>query len=140
MMQDVFDFIDSITVTKKNLLLTEQDEKRYARCRWLVRRGLSFSPDLIETVNMINTMSMSPQMEYEFFLNFIPVKIRRPRWSKKSAASLYMESVQQYYGYSETKAEQAIKILSVEQLAMIEKRIQKRDESWETFSGAMESK
>lgn len=141
-MQDVFDFLESINITKKNLINNEEGEARYQRCRWMVHRALSFSPDLVETVNLVNAMvDMSPRMEYEFFLNFIPVKVRRPKWHKKGPQSVYMNSVREYYGYNETKAEQAMKLLTIEQLDMIDKKIKKEDEEiWETFSGDGASK
>jgi hypothetical protein len=140
MLQDVFKWLESIYVTKRNLMVTEEDEVRYAKCRWLIHKAMSFAPDMVETVNMINGLSdMSPRMEYDVLLGCVPIANRRPKWAKKAAPSLYLDAVREYYGYTESKAEQAMKLLSVEQLAIIDKKIQKKDEtSWVTFSGASE--
>lgn len=139
-MVDVFAYVESITFTKKNLMVTEVDERTYVKCRFMIHKALSFHPDLIQIVNLVNGLQdMSPRMEYEFFLNFIPMKKRRSgRWFKKSAPSLYLTTVQKYYGYNEKKAEDAMKILTIEQLAMIDNK-NKKEDTW-TFSGDMESR
>lgn len=127
----VFAYVESITVTKKYIMITDEDEKNYRECRFMIQKALSFSQDLVEIVNLINGMQdMPPRTEYEFFLNFVPVKMRRPKWHKKSPKSVFMNSVREYYGYSETKAEEAMKLLTVEQMSMIEKRIKKEDDAW----------
>jgi hypothetical protein len=132
----VFAYLESITVTKKYIMITDEDEKNYRECRFMIQRALSFSRDLVETVNLINGMhDMLPRTEYEFFLNFVPVKERRPKWHKKSPKSVFMNSVREYYGYSETKAEEAMKLLTVEQMSMIEKRIRKEDDAWTFLEG-----
>lgn len=138
-MLKVFSYVESINVTKENIMCSEEDEKFYVRARFIIHRALSFSPDLIPIVNLINcAKNMDPRMEYEFFLNFIPKKIRRNKWAKKSPKSVFMNTVREYYGYNENKAEEAMKILTVEQMTMIDNK-NKKEDSW-AFSGDSGSK
>jgi hypothetical protein len=138
--EDVFAFIHSINVSKKSLILTEEDERRYAKCRFFVVKMLAYHADVLPFVNAINAASgMEPRMEYEFLLNAVPTKTRTGgKWLKKTPSSLYLKSVQNYYGYNERKAEEAMKLMSVEQLAMIDNK-NKREDSW-TSSGDTGSK
>lgn len=137
-MLSVFEFLNSITVTKENLLITEQDVKRYQKARFMVMRGLSFYQDLIPIVNLVNVNAMDSRREYDLLLHLVPRKVRRDKWLKKSPKSVFLRSVQDYYGYNENKAEDAMKILSVDQLSVIEQKIRKED-TW-TFSGGSGSK
>lgn len=135
----VFAFVDSITKTKVNQMVTEADEAFYNKARFMIHRALSFSQDLIEIVNLVNTMpDLSAQMEYQILLDTIPSRYRRPKWAKKLPNSVYMATIQEYYGYNETKAEEAMKLLTVEDMERIDRKMKKED-SW-TFSGGKESR
>mgnify|MGYP005811871917 CR=1 FL=1 len=137
-MLQVFAYMESILRTKQNLMEID-GERFYIQARHVIFRGLSNHRDLVPVINLLNTRNMEPRMEYEFLLNFVPAANRKnQKWFKKTAQSLYLKSVQEYYGYNEVKATQAMKLLSVEQLSMIEERIRKVD-SW-TYSKDMESK
>lgn len=139
-MSDVFDYVESISSTKQNLMVTEQDERTYVKCRFMIHKALSFHQDLVEIINLVNGLQdMPPRMEYEFLLNFVPTKNRRSgRWFKRGQSSVYLNTVREYYGYNEKKAEEAIRMLSIEQLAIIEARTRKED-TW-TSSGGTGSK
>lgn len=138
-MTKVFEYVSSITLTKKNIMYGEEDEKFYVKARWMIHRALSFSPDLIQTVNLVNGLhGMDARTEYEFFLNFVAIKPRRNKWYKKSPKSVFMNAVRQHYGYNETKAEEAMKLLTVEQMTMIDNK-NKKEDSW-TYSGDSVSK
>lgn len=131
-MINVFAYIESINITKENIMYGEAEEKFYTKARFVILRALSFSPDLVSIVNLANMRDMGPRMEYEFFLNFIPKKHRRNKWHKKTPNSLFTNSVREYYGYNEAKAVEAMKLLTVEQMTMIDKK-NKKEDSW-TFS------
>lgn len=133
-MEKVFAYIESISYTKKNLMVTERDEAFYIKARWMIFRALSFHHDVVSIVNVVNGMNMPPRMEYQFLMNLIPSRFRKTgRWPKKSPKSVYMETIQQYYGYNESKSEEAMKILTIEQMTMIDKK-NKKEDTW-IFSG-----
>lgn len=140
-MMDVFSFVESVCNSKQNLMVTLEDEQRYNACRFIFLKALSFYPDVILFVNEINARpGMSARMEYDFLLAMIPSKPRKSnKWSRKAAPSLYTDAVREYYGYNERKAEDAMKLLTIEQLAMIDTKTRKAEDSW-TFSGDLESK
>jgi hypothetical protein len=82
---------------------------------------------------------MTPKMEYQFLLSEVPAKQRRSgKWAKRPPASLFMETIREHYGYNEQKAREAMKLLSVEDMMIIEQK-QKKEDSW-TFSGATGSR
>lgn len=132
-MLSVFEFLNSITVSKEHLVQTEQDAKRYHKARFMVLKALSFYQELIPIVNLVNVNAMEPRQEYELLLHLVPKKVRRDKWIKKSPKSVFLRSVQEYYGYNENKASDVMKILSIDHLTAIETKIRKED-SW-TFSG-----
>jgi len=127
-METVFYFMDSISSSKENLVTDEEDAKVYKKCSFMVLRGLSQYADIIEIVNQVNMMGLPPEQEYAYLLAMVPKKHRRGGWAKKSPNSIYLRAVQEYYGYNEQKAMEAIKLLSVEQLTMIDNKNKKRDQ------------
>jgi Bacteriophage clamp loader A subunit len=122
----IFSFLNSIN-TKQNIMYGEREEKQYRDLRFQILRVLSFYSDAVSYVNLINQRSLSPRMEYEFLLNVIPQRPRREKWLKRNSQSVFLRAVQEYYGFNEDKAEEAMKLLSVKQLTMIEEKIMKKD-------------
>lgn len=139
-MPKVFAYVESITYTKEYLMDNEEEEKFYTKARWMIHRALSQYLDIIPILNMVNLHhELSPRMEYDLLLAEVRQKSRRGgKWAKRSPTSLYMGTIREYYGYNEQKAQEAMKLLSVEDMMIIEQN-QKKEDSW-TFSRAMESK
>jgi hypothetical protein len=65
---------------------------------------------------------LDKDMQYSFYLNSIRKRRRFSPWIHKDKVK-DLECVKQYYGYSNEKASQALKILTKEQLAFIKKRL-----------------
>jgi hypothetical protein len=127
-MMKVFAYVESITVTKQNLMINEEEERFYKKASFMINKALSFSPDLIHVANMVNKMHEMPaRQQYEMLLAIVPRKIRRNKWPKKSPKSMYMDTIREYYGYNEAKAEEAMHILSIEQMIQIENKNNKKD-------------
>ena len=61
-------------------------------------------------------------MQYEFYINILRKRKRFSPWIRKDKES-DLEIVKSYYGYSNEKATQALKILSKEQLDYIKQRL-----------------
>ena len=95
-----FDIINSISHTKKNLLIgTENDElaeKDYPA--FLVNKGMSYFPDTILYANEVNRLAhLDNLLQYSYLLNSIrPVK-RFAKWAKKSD-SVDLDAIKEYYG------------------------------------------
>ena len=119
-----FDVLNSINYTKENLFEDPQSFKEYSA--FMVNRGLSYFPDTILYANEMNRYSSIPNdWQFFYFLNTIPKKKRFSKWAKKDAETKSLQLIKEYYGYSFEKAKEALSVLSVEQLSIIEEKLQK---------------
>lgn len=126
-MADLFkEVIPSILQTKEYALLTEQDEKEYNA--FMVNRALSYHRDTVLLANEMNQYtSLDNKLKYDFLINIVRASKRRySKWHKKALSS-DLSVVKEYYGYSEAKAEEALKILSDDQITEIKKQLYKGD-------------
>ncbi len=126
-MADLFkEIIPSILQTKEYALLTEQDEKSYSS--FMVNRALSFHRDTVLLANEMNRYTtLDNKLKYDFLLNIVRAS-KRPysKWHKK-AQSRDLSVVKEYYGYSDAKAEEALKVLSDDQITAMKKQLYKGD-------------
>jgi len=120
-----FDFLNAINLTKKDLFAEDPlNKKDYAA--FIVNRGLSYFPDTVLYANEMNRNSQIPvEWQFSFFLNSISKKKRFSKWSKKDAESEDFRLVKEYFGYSDKKAQDALNILSKDQLIMIKEKLYK---------------
>ena len=122
-MTELKDWLNSINFNKNNLI--EEDPsviKGYAP--YIVNRCLSGHLDCIMFVNEMNKYSfLDKDIQYTFYLNTLRKKKRFSPWLRKDKVT-DLQSVKQYYGYSNEKASQALKILSNEQLEFIKQRLE----------------
>jgi hypothetical protein len=122
-----FIYADSVSFTKKNLMKgtanDELAEKLYKP--FLVNRSMSYHHD---SVLFANEMNMRPHLDnkpqYEYLLNSLRKRKRFAKWVKEKP-DVSVEMVMEYYGYGRSKAEQALRVLTDDQLAMIEVALDK---------------
>ena len=118
-MPDLFkDIIPSILQTKTNVLQDELDVKDYTP--FVVNRALSYHMDCILYANEMNLYpEMDKDLQYQYLLNTIrPMKRKFQPWQKASVDK-DLECVKEYFGYSNQKAKEALRILNDEQIAEI---------------------
>ena len=122
-MADLFkEILPSILQTKQHCLHTEQDEKAYPH--FIVNRALSQFPDTVFFANAINYYPfLDNKLKYEFLLNSVK-PYRRPfsKWAKR-VEPVDLEIVKQYYGYSDAKALDALRILTQDQINSLKKEL-----------------
>ncbi len=120
-----FDFINAINTTKEDLLAQDSlNEKDYSP--FMVNRGLSYFPDTVMFANEMNRhSSIDKKWQFYYYLNSIAKKKRFSKWAKKDADTKPIRLIMEYYGYSSEKAKEALKILSGDQLKIIEEKLQK---------------
>ena len=122
-MTELKDWLNSINFNKNNLI--EEDPsviKDYAP--YIINRCLSGNLDCIMFVNEMNKYSfLDKDIQYTFYLNTLRKKKRFSPWLRKDKVT-DLQSVKQYYGYSNEKASQALKILSKQQLDYIKQRLE----------------
>ncbi len=117
------DWLNSINQTKDDLTEENPDViKEYAP--FVINRCLSGHIDCILYANEMNmNHHLAKDMQYSFFLNTIRKRKRYSPWLRKDKIK-DLECVKQYYGYSNEKASQALKILSKEQINFIKQRLE----------------
>jgi len=112
------DWLNSINFNKENL-----SENISSYPPYIVNRCLSGHIDCIFFANEMNIHHhISKDMQYSFYLNSLRKKKRFSPWIRKDKVK-DLECVKQYYGYSNEKASQALKILTQEQLDFIKQRL-----------------
>ena len=119
-----FDYVSSITYTKKDLFDPEQTEQPgsgYSSFHTL--RSLSYFTDCVHVANVMNQYHhLDDKLQYHFLLNIIRKKRRFSKWIKTDPIS-DIEVVKKYYGYSNTKAKQALSLLSPDQIKIIRQKV-----------------
>jgi hypothetical protein len=124
-MPDLFkEIIPSILQTKKSVINDDIDLKDYTP--FVVNRALSYH---IDCVLYANEMNLYPELEkdlqYQYLLNTIrPMKRKFQPW-QKSEVNKDIECVKTYFGYSNQKAKEALRILNDEQIAEIKRKTDK---------------
>jgi hypothetical protein len=118
-MPDLFkDIIPSILQTKTNVLQDELDVKDYTP--FVVNRALSYHMDCILYANEMNLYpEMDKDLQYQYLLNTIRSMKRKFQPWQKASADKDLECVKEYFGYSNQKAKEALRILNDEQIAEI---------------------
>ena len=116
------EWLNSINQTKENLIDEDPSlEKEYPP--YIVNRCLSGHLDCVLLVNEMNKYaSLDKDMQYEFYLNSLRKRKRFSPWLRKDKIS-DLDYVKRYYGYSNEKASQALKLLSPEQIEFIKQRL-----------------
>ena len=121
-MTELKDWLNSINFNKKNII--EEDPstiKDYAP--YIINRCLSGNIDSILFANEMNKYSfLDKDMQYSFYLNTLRKKKRFSPWLRKDKVT-DLEIIKQYYGYSNEKASNALKILTPEQINYIKQRL-----------------
>lgn len=120
-----FDFINAINLTKKDLLAEDPMAKK-DYVPFIINRGLGYFPDTVLYANEMNrNSSIAVDWQFSFLLNSISKKKRFSKWHKKDAETESLRLVKEYFGYSDSKATDALSILTEDQLVMIKEKLYK---------------
>ena len=120
-MTELKDWLNSINFTKENLIEDPSAIKDYAP--YIINRCLSGHLDCVLFANEMNKYSfLEKDMQYSFYLNTLRKKKRFSPWLRKDKVT-DLEIIKQYYGYSNEKASNALKILTPEQINFIKQRL-----------------
>ena len=112
------DWLNSINFTKEDL---SEDMKSYPP--YIVNRCLSGHIDCVLFANEMNKYHfLDKDMQYKFYLNILRKRKRFSPWIRKDKDS-DLDIVKQYYGYSNEKARQVLRILSTEQINYMKQRL-----------------
>ena len=121
-MSELKDWLNSINFTKENLIEEDPDNIRdYPP--YIINRCLSGHLDCVLFANEMNKYSfLDKDMQYSFYLNTLRKKKRFSPWLRKDKVT-DLEIIKRYYGYSNEKALNALKILTTEQIKFIKQRL-----------------
>lgn len=115
------EFLNSINYSKKNIMVDAQTEKAYAP--YVVNRCLSYFPDTLLHANEMNRLNfLDKRVQYDYYLRSIRARKRFSKWLKKEESS-DIDLIKQYYGYSDKRAREALRILTPEQIKSIKKEM-----------------
>jgi len=124
-MADLFkEIVPSILQTKVNYLRDDVDVKEYSP--FMVNRALSYHMDCVLYANEMNLYpDLDSDMQYQYLLNTIRSMKRKFQPWQKAEVLKDIGCVKEYFGYSNEKAKEALRILSDEQLEQIRKHTDK---------------
>ena len=115
------DWLNSINQNKQDLSEDPDACKKYPA--YIVNRCLSGHIDAIMFANEMNKWNQTPKdMQYQFLLHSLRKKKRFSPWLRQEKIA-DLELVKKYYGYSNEKAQQALKILLPEQIEYMRKKL-----------------
>ena len=121
MTYELKDWLNSINFTKENILDTDPTAKYPA---YIVNRCMSGHLDTVLYANEMNiNHHLSPDMQYQFFINSVRKRKRFSPWLRKDEIR-DLDYVKRYYGYSNDKAKQTLNILTKEQLSYIKSKFE----------------
>ena len=122
-MTELKDWLNSINLTKKNLIDEDPSlEKDYNP--YIINRIYSGHLDSVMFANEMNQYAFLPKkIQYDFYLNSLRSKKRFSPWLRKDKIK-DLDYVKRYYGYSNEKAQQALKILTKQQLNFIRSKFE----------------
>jgi hypothetical protein len=118
-----FDYVNAINYSKKDIMVTREDEKAYAS--FMVNRSLSYFSDTVAIANEMNkNHHIDSRLQFSFLINIIRKRKRFSKWVKPEIEN-DLESVKTYYGYSNEKARQILSLLSPSQIKTIKEKVNK---------------
>ena len=120
-MSSPFDYANQILQGKKQLIVDEVTEKAYEP--FLTNRALSQHKDCVLFANEMNLRHhLDKKMQNDFLLNTIR-SMKRPyaKW-EKSEENDDIECVKLVYGFSDTKALEALRLLTKEQIQQLKEQ------------------
>lgn len=116
-----FDYVNQILQGKKNLMVDAEKEKDYVP--FLINRSLSYHYDCILYANEMNRRHFTDKkLQHDFFINTIRSK-KRPfmKWAK-SEKNDDIECIKKVYGFSDSKAHDALRLLNDEQIQQLKEQ------------------
>lgn len=105
---NLFEIINNI-FEKTGGFLPAEALKEYSN--FMSNRALSQYKELIFFANELNQLNIDKDQHYAFLYHAIPKKKRFAKWNKNTDIKSDIELVQEYYGYSYSKAKEVLPIL-----------------------------
>jgi len=126
-MADLFkEIIPSILQTKKDYLVSEDDEYDYKSDAYRVNRALSYHMDCVLYANQMNmNPHLDGKLQYQYYINTIRSMKRKFQPWQKVEKNSDLNAVKEYFGFNNEKAKQALRILNNDQITLIKEKTNK---------------
>ena len=122
-MPELKEYLNAINHTKENLMEDSFSERKYPA--WVVNRALYAHSDTILLVNEMNVNNhLDNKLQFDFLLNSIRPRKRYAPWLKTSKIN-YLVLVNEYFGYSDQKAKDALTLLTDDDIEYIRSKLNK---------------
>lgn len=118
-----YEYINEINYGKNNVMDSEENIKGYVP--FVTNRTLSYFQDTVALANVMNQYHLlDNDLQFNFLINTVRKRKRFSKWAKPDEES-HIEVIKEYYGYSNEKARQALKLLTPEQIEIITEKVYK---------------
>lgn len=122
-MSNPFDYVNSINISKKDIMTDDISEKAYPA--FMVNRALSYFNDTVLYANEMNVNHhLDNILQYHFLISIVRKKKRFSKWLKPQEVN-NLELIKEYYGYSNEKAKSVLSLFNNEQIELLKQRIYK---------------
>lgn len=116
-------WLNSINLVKNDLMEEDPDNIRQFS-PFIINKCMSGHIDTVMIANEMNlNHGLDKDMQYKFYLNSVRKRKRYSPWLRKDKVK-DLDVVKSYYGYSNEKAQQALRILSPEQIDYIKSKLE----------------
>ena len=124
-MYELKDYLNAINHTKERLLDSEDEqwEKKYAP--FIVNKCVAPFPDTLMLVNEINQLHhLDKKLQFDFLINSLRPRKRFSPWLKTSKIK-NLETIKEYFGYSDQRAKEVLNVLTDEDISYMETKLDK---------------
>jgi hypothetical protein len=117
------EWLKGINTTKDNIIDDDPSlEREYPP--YIINKCMSAYVDTIMYANEMNLYNqLDKKLQYDFYINIVRKRKRFSPWISKEKVK-DLDAIKSYYGYSNEKAEQALKILTKEQINFIKSKFE----------------
>lgn len=118
-----FDYVISINMSKKDIMVDNITEKAYTP--FLVNRSLSYFNDTVLYANEMNiNHHLDSRLQFDFLRNIVRKKKRFSKWAKPTEIN-NIDTIKDYYGYSNEKAKSVLSLFTDSQIETLNNRMYK---------------
>ena len=118
-----FTFVNSINYGKEDVMANDLLEDSYNS--YYTNRSLSYFRDTVAAANVMNQYwNLDNKLQYHFLINIVRRRKRFSKWIKPETVD-DLEAVKEYYGYSNQKAQEALSLLTTDNINEIKRRTYK---------------
>ncbi len=118
----LFDFLKDLAEEKKDIL-TEENESQYSP--YMVNRFLSMDQTTIMYANEMNTRHfLAKRLQYDYYIHSLKKQKRFFKYVKEDVQD-NIDIIKEYFGYSKSRAKEALSILSESDIEYIKNKLNK---------------